>query len=148
MSRGYPFRLHLNDYEVPVVAEDRSIVDNFQGHMLSVSLDLPKQFARAYKGAAYWIEPWDLMLLGRDIGLFCDVLMVANQSRYGKLGERASSVSWLQTPTKIPYSNLSRRRRPRSRCSSLFEMMFEASRKSGSEECWCTPRRHGTTHRV
>ena len=72
---GFPLRLLLNHLRVPVVTEDEDSVDNFKGYVLSVSLTFPKEVGDIYQETPFSIEPGSFMLLGRDMDVFCDILM-------------------------------------------------------------------------
>ncbi|KAL1600390.1 hypothetical protein SLS60_006775 [Paraconiothyrium brasiliense] len=74
-SGGFPLRLLLNHLRVPVVTEDKESVDNFKGYVLSVTLTFPKEVGQAFQDTPFSVEPCSLMLLSRDMDVFCDVLM-------------------------------------------------------------------------
>ncbi len=75
MSGGLPLRLLLNHLRVPVVTEDEERVNNFKGYVLSVSLTYPREIGDMYRDTPFSIEPCSLMFLGREMDVFCDILM-------------------------------------------------------------------------
>ncbi|KAF2449625.1 hypothetical protein P171DRAFT_427802 [Karstenula rhodostoma CBS 690.94] len=68
-----PLRLLLNHLRVPVVTEDPGSVNSFNGYVLSVTLTFPREHGSTFKNLP--AEPCSLMLLGRDMDIFCDILM-------------------------------------------------------------------------
>lgn len=70
---GQIMRFLLNHLRVPVVAEDKEVVDQFQGYTLSVSLTCPKDLGQRFEGLMS-TEPCHLMMLSRDIGVCCEIL--------------------------------------------------------------------------
>jgi hypothetical protein len=71
---GFPLLALLNHLRVPVVTEDHES-SQFKGYVLSVSLTCPKHIAAEYEDSHLVTDPCSLMLLGRDMDRFCDVLM-------------------------------------------------------------------------
>ena len=76
-SGGFPLITLLNHLRVPVVVEghERS---QFKGYVLSVSLTCPKHIAANFEDSHLDTNPCDLMLLGRDMDRFCEILMDGN----------------------------------------------------------------------
>ncbi|KAF1355762.1 hypothetical protein EJ07DRAFT_158098 [Lizonia empirigonia] len=71
---GLPMRFLLNHLRVPVIAEDKEVVGQFQGYTLSVSLICPKDLGRQFQDTLISREPCHLMMLSRDMGVFCKIL--------------------------------------------------------------------------
>lgn len=73
-SGGFPLLALLNHLRVPVVVEGHES-SQFKGYVLSVSLTCPKHIAGDYEESDLDTDPCNLMLLGRDMDRFCEVLM-------------------------------------------------------------------------
>lgn len=73
-SGGFPLLALLNHLRVPVVVEGHES-SQFKGYVLSVSLTCPKHIAADYEESDLDTDPCNLMLLGRDMDRFCEVLM-------------------------------------------------------------------------
>lgn len=74
-SAGIPLRLLLNHLQVPVVAEKKEYIDSFPGCVLSISLTCSKDMGNRFRQTPFSTEPCSLLLLGRDMDVFCDTLM-------------------------------------------------------------------------
>lgn len=74
-SWGMPIRTLLNHLCAPVVTENKESVEHFPGYVLSVSITCPKEVGMELQQSPFSLEPSTLMLLGRDMDLFCDILM-------------------------------------------------------------------------
>jgi hypothetical protein len=71
---GFPLLALLNHLRVPVVAEDHES-SQFKGYVISVSFTCPKRIVADYEDSHLVTDLCSLMLLGRDMDRFCDVLM-------------------------------------------------------------------------
>lgn len=82
-SWGSYIRLPLKKRGVTIVTEDKERIDHFQGYVLSVSITSPKEVKPMFQNFPFYpnpsLEPSSFMLLGRDMDVFCDVLMDSNK---------------------------------------------------------------------
>jgi hypothetical protein len=79
--RGLPVRLLLNSLQVPVVTSDKKAVDAFKGYVLGVHLGCATPFPTT--GDPGLLDPCNVMLLHRDMDVFCSVLADGDARRPG-----------------------------------------------------------------
>lgn len=102
-SAGLPLRALLNHLRVPVVAEGRQSI-HFKGYVLSVSLTCPKDVEDAFRQTPLDTDPCSLMLLGRDMHMFCDILMDGDVSIPGFRTKVALKIAVAPGSIQIPSS--------------------------------------------
>jgi hypothetical protein len=71
---GLPLKLLLKHLRVPIVAEKRASI-LFPGYVLSMLLRCQFSYDDEHQEPLLDTEPCSLMLLGRDMDVFCDILM-------------------------------------------------------------------------
>jgi hypothetical protein len=76
-SAGIPIRFLLNHLRVPMVTEDKARAEQFQGYVLSVALTGPRDIGKRFERQCS-TTPCSLMMLGRDMDVFCDILADGN----------------------------------------------------------------------